>query len=65
MTVEDARARYQAACTLAVYHAACRRWRGTLIPCQLAHGYWLRVDAASIQLDLVTAETVARKSVAY
>jgi hypothetical protein len=63
MTVEQARRQYL---TLARTAAEIDRW------CSEGHGrtacgpwHWLDVDAASIQLDLATAEDCARKSVAY
>ena len=67
MTPERARTRYQAAWSNALHHDWCAlyRTRTRRRSCELADGYWLRVDAASIQLDLATAEDCARKSVAW
>jgi hypothetical protein len=44
----------------------CALYRGADAPaCEMADHFWLRVDAASIVLDLAVAESAARRSVAW
>ena len=67
MTVEATRRRYQALWSDALIHDDwCALYRGDgAPPCEMTDRFWLRVDAASIVLDLATAEDCARRSVAY